>query len=56
MTILNKNEEATPLQLDRFAEMLGGTTQGKDVVTGKAYKTSGAINVPGKSAMILEIE
>jgi glycosidase len=56
MTILNKNEEATPLQLDRFAEMLGGTKQGKDIMTGKAYKTSGTINMPGKSAMILEIE
>jgi glycosidase len=56
MTIMNKNAEAKTFALDRFAEMLNGTSRGKDVISGKTYPTSGTIELPGKSALILEIE
>ncbi|HKK79901.1 MAG TPA: cyclomaltodextrinase C-terminal domain-containing protein, partial [Phaeodactylibacter sp.] len=56
MTILNKNAEAKTIALDRYAEMLSGTSRGEDVISGKAYQTSGEVELPGKSALILEIE
>jgi len=56
MTILNKNTEEKVFSLDRYAEMLSGTSRGKDVISGKTYPTSGEVELPGKSALILEVE
>lgn len=57
MTILNKNEEDTSIKLDRFAEMLNGTSKGTDVLTGKSYSTSAeTMTVPAKAALVLEIK
>jgi len=36
--------------------MLSGTSRGKDVISGKTYPTSGEVELPGKSALILEVE
>jgi len=56
MTVMNKNVEAKTFALDRFAEMLSGTSQGRDVISGKTYPTSGEVELPGKSTLVLEIE
>jgi neopullulanase len=55
MVILNKNETAYSLQPGRFAEMLDGVTTGKDVLNGKTYDMSRAINLPVKSPLVLEL-
>ena len=54
--ILNKNEARTKLSLERFEEMLGGAEKGVDVLTSKVLNLDEPLMVPGKSALILEIE
>lgn len=56
MVILNKNEQATSLSLDRFAEMLKGASTAKEVMSGKSYPAKGQMQLPPKSAMVLEVE
>lgn len=56
MVILNKNEKAHTLQLERFAEVLQGASTATDVLTGKTYAlNSGSIALPPAEALILEI-
>ena len=55
MLILNKNHEATPLKLDRYAERLGGYSAGRNVLTGKLLPLSGAIMLPARSPLLLEL-
>ncbi|MEZ4885957.1 MAG: glycoside hydrolase family 13 protein [Chitinophagales bacterium] len=56
MVVMNKNEKATSLELKRFAEMLEGETQGKEVLTSKVYPLKEKLEVPANSTLILEIE
>lgn len=55
MTILNKNESETTLDLDRFKEMLEAHETGKDIISGKTFNLNNTIQIPSKSALILEI-
>ncbi len=55
MVILNKNENATELDTDRFYERTQGFTEGTDVITGKTYSLD-EMTVPGRSALILELK
>lgn len=55
MVILNKNKEAVQIETDRYHEMLNGNETGKDVISGKNYPLNGSIEVPARSALILEI-
>ena len=56
MVALNKNAEPTPLALDRFGDFLRGHASGTDVVTGARVELGARLQLPGKSATILEIE
>ncbi|MFK7903914.1 MAG: glycoside hydrolase family 13 protein, partial [Chitinophagales bacterium] len=56
MVVLNKNETATKLDLQRFAEMLEGETQGKEVMTSKVYSLKDSLEVGARAALILELE
>ncbi|MFQ5447881.1 MAG: glycoside hydrolase family 13 protein [Saprospiraceae bacterium] len=55
MVILNKKKKARTLGLSRFAEMLDGVTTGTDVLSGQTFDMSRAIDLPGKSPLILEL-
>ncbi len=55
MVVLNKNTQPYSLDLSRFAEMLNGTTAGTDVLSGKTFDLSRAIDLPVKSPLILEL-
>ncbi|MDQ2180007.1 glycoside hydrolase family 13 protein [Marinifilum sp. D714] len=55
MVILNKNKEAVQMETARYHEMLNGNETGKDVISGKNYRLNGSIEVPARSALILEI-
>lgn len=55
MVILNKNEEARSLSLDRFSEVLSGTTSGKDVLTGQTFSMNSSIKLSPKTPLILEL-
>lgn len=56
MVVLNKNEEMTFLQLERFAEVLEGEIEGKDILTGKIHALKDAIELEPNSATILELK
>lgn len=56
MVALNKNAEATPLQLDRFADFIGGDLRARDALTGKKVTADETLTLPGKSATLLEIQ
>jgi glycosidase len=56
MVILNKNKADTPLELARFAEMLGGVHAGVDVATGARYALDGSVTLPARTALILELQ
>ena len=56
MVILNKNKTETKLSTERFAEVLKGAQAGVDVVTGKRYALDGAVTVPPRTALVLEVQ
>jgi glycosidase len=55
MVILNNNDEARTVETQRFREVLGAATRGVDVVTKQAHDISRSIEVPARSATILEL-
>ena len=56
MVVMNKNKTTTSLDLNRFAEMLEGKMEGKDVVTSKVYSLKDKMEVPANAALVLEID
>ncbi|MDH3648231.1 MAG: glycoside hydrolase family 13 protein [Saprospiraceae bacterium] len=54
MVVMNKNVEATELDLERFAERLRDRTVSREVLTGAVRAKGQSIQVPGLSCMILE--
>jgi glycosidase len=55
MVVLNNNDGAKKVETKRFAEMIKGATTGTDVLSGKAIPLAGSIDVPARSATILEL-
>ncbi|NQU81644.1 MAG: cyclomaltodextrinase C-terminal domain-containing protein, partial [Bacteroidetes bacterium] len=55
MVVLNKNKNDYPLSLERFREILGDCTNGKDVLSEKVYNLSGEIVLPALTPLILEL-
>jgi glycosidase len=55
MVILNKNNNEQILLPDRFKEIMKDYTRGRDIITGKSLSDLSGIHVPGKSAMIIEL-
>ncbi|MEM8906381.1 MAG: glycoside hydrolase family 13 protein [Bacteroidota bacterium] len=56
MVVLSKNAEKTTLELDRFAEVLDGNAQAKNVLTGQTHSLKTALEIPAEAALILELE
>ena len=56
MVVLNNNESAQTLKTDRFSEMMENYTSGKEVISGKTYTDLKSLDVPAKSAMIIELK
>ncbi len=56
MVILNKNDERKELDTAHFAESLPGFTSGRDILSGNEINDLSKIEVPGASAMIIELE
>lgn len=57
MLVLNNNNEADKeLKTARFNERFKGYTKGKDIISGKELESLGTIQIPAKSAMIIELE
>jgi len=56
MVVLNKNEEAVELSLQRFSEILPEGRVGRNIQTDQSYNLEESIAVPGKTAIILDVE
>jgi len=55
MVLLNNNNKTKNISTDRFFELLADKKQGISIVGNKVYDLTTKINLPGKSALILEI-
>jgi len=55
MVVLNNNDSAQTLTTDRFSEMMGNYTSGKEVISGATITDLKNLKVPAKSALILEL-
>ena len=56
MVVINKNKESRKLDLSRFREVLKDYRGGKDVVTGKVFLLEEGMEIPGATAMVLELD
>ena len=56
MVALNKNDKPMTLDSSRFAEVIGGKSSGKNVLSGKPMNIEKTITLPAKQALILEIK
>jgi glycosidase len=55
MLVLNKNEAAIDLPLERFQERLQGVGAARDVLSGEVVSLAAPLRVPGRSPMLLEL-
>jgi glycosidase len=55
MVLMNNNNKTKYISTDRFFELLADKKQGRSIVENKVYDLTTKINLPGKSALILEI-
>lgn len=56
MVILNKATVNVELGMDRFRELTGKHTGGTDVISGRRYDIGKKLEVPARTALILELE
>ncbi|PCJ38663.1 MAG: alpha-amlyase [Alphaproteobacteria bacterium] len=56
MVVLNKNRNATSLNMARFSEMLKDHIKATDVITGKTVNVSQEISLMPRSVMVLEVK
>lgn len=57
MVILNNhNKESKKINTGRFSEIMKGFTAGKEVITDKKINNLSLIEIPAKSAMVIELE
>ncbi|HEX2920646.1 MAG TPA: glycoside hydrolase family 13 protein [Bacteroidales bacterium] len=54
--ILNGSNKDCPLNMDRYAEVLGSHITGVDVITGKELNVTAQINVPARGVFILDLK
>jgi len=55
MVVLNKNETDKTIETDRFNEVLGTYTSGKEIISGEQLEDISNITVPARSAVIIEL-
>jgi glycosidase len=56
MVVLNKNTEATALDLSRFAEGLAGAGTAVDIFTGARQPLGSSLALPPRAALVLELK
>jgi glycosidase len=56
MVVLNKNNQEKPIAIDRFNEVMGNCTSGKEVISGTNITDLKNLKVPAMSAMIIELK
>ncbi len=56
MIVLNKNADKVSLDMNRYREMVPNTFKAKDIISDKELEIKNILEVPAKTAMILEIK
>jgi len=56
MVALNKNKEKVTLDLNRYQEIIGNQFEAFEVITKKNIKVDKTLEIPAKTAFILEIK
>jgi hypothetical protein len=56
MVVLNNNDKEQTLDVNRFKESLGASTNGYEVLSGKDISLQSGLVVPAKSSMIIELK
>jgi hypothetical protein len=55
MVVLNNKSSAQKLQTARYAENINGYSRAKDVISGEVFTDLKSVDMPAKSARILEL-
>jgi glycosidase len=55
MILLNKNKENVNLDMKRYYEMIPAKFKAKDIITNKEFEVVNTLEIPAKTAIILEI-
>ena len=56
MVILNSALTEQTVQMDRFSDIIGKFTKGRDVITSNALDLTKSVNIPAKGEYILDLE
>ncbi|HZV70527.1 MAG TPA: glycoside hydrolase family 13 protein [Saprospiraceae bacterium] len=56
MIVLNKNEKPVLLQLDRFRRMLGSSTKGKEIISGKEIDLGAELRLDRDGPLIIQLQ
>jgi glycosidase len=56
MVVLNNNETGKTVSGDRFSEITKGYKSGKEIITSKEIPNLAEINIPAKTAVIIELQ
>ena len=56
MVVINKNKQAKTLVTERFSEIIGGFSSGREIINSYELTDISEIQVPAKSAMIIELK
>lgn len=55
LVILNGSDSEKSVDMGRFAEVIGDSTTGRDVVTGEILDVTSSVNVPARGVYVLEL-
>ena len=55
MLLLNKAKEPRRVDMTRFREALGGNSEGRDVLSGQTLRWGESLELPARSALLLEL-
>lgn len=55
MVVINKSRDVRPLDVGRFAELIDGEREGRDVLTDRQYPLDASFAVPARTALVLEL-
>lgn len=56
MVVMNRNETAGDVSLDRFADAISGAKTARNVLSGAQFPLGKSLSIPAKTALLLELE
>nr|MDJ0939428.1 cyclomaltodextrinase C-terminal domain-containing protein [Woeseiaceae bacterium] len=56
MVIFNRGDDAATVDMQRYAQRIGASTNGVDVVSGRRYSVTRDLVMEPRSVLILELE